>query len=423
MIRNVIVVNDHCVINGGQAKVAITSAVGLAHAGMNVVFFAGQGPIDPSLPKAGVRVVCLDQLDILSDPSRLKAMARGVWNTRAARALRTLLGEFDPADTIVHCHGFAKVLSASIGPVITGHPIPHVYTMHEYFLACPNGGFFHYPDNEICTRRALGPSCLTTNCDPRQAAHKAWRVARQMAVNGPGNLPKGLRHVIYISGTQRSVMEPYLAGGTNLHHIPNPVDVVRASPVNVADNDLFVFIGRLSPEKGAAMFAEAAALAGAKAVFVGDGEARKDILQSLPDAQITGWQTPAQVSDWISKARCVVFPSLWYECQPLVPYEALARGVPVITGQWGAASEAVTDMQDGILVERPTAADFAAALAVVDRETASRMGEAAMAAYWTNPLTVERHCDTLLSIYRGIDENRNAFEGNDGTRPSLSVGV
>ena len=83
----VVICADHAHVNGGQAKVALDSALGLAAAGARVIFFSACGPVDPRLAAAGVETVCLDQKDILANPSRLDAARQGIWNGAAAKAL------------------------------------------------------------------------------------------------------------------------------------------------------------------------------------------------------------------------------------------------------------------------------------------------------------------------------------------------
>ncbi|MEO7634404.1 MAG: glycosyltransferase, partial [Sphingomicrobium sp.] len=189
----VVVVSDHGSVNGGQAKVAIESALGLAARGLDVRFVAGCGPLDARLREAGIECDVVGDHDILSDPNRVRAATAGIWNRRAAEVLAQCLARCDLRSTVIHVHGWAKALSPSIGPVITSSRAAHVYTLHDYSLACPNGGFFDYQANEICTRRALGADCLTTNCDSRSVAHKAWRVARQATLWRAGRWPGALR--------------------------------------------------------------------------------------------------------------------------------------------------------------------------------------------------------------------------------------
>lgn len=386
-------------LNGGQAQVAIESACILAESGYEVLYFAACGPVDQRLKRDGIEVMCLDQHDILSDPNRHRAALRGLWNRKVATALHEVCAAADPTSTVLHCHGFAKALSPSIGPTLTHGPIRSVFTMHEFFLACPNGGFYDYQKDEICTRRALGVSCLTTNCDVRHIGHKGWRVARQMVVKKYAGMPSGLSDIIYISNLQKKIMSPYFGNKTRLHYVPNPMSS-SGSAVNASANSIFLFIGRLSPEKGACLFAEAARKAGVPAVFVGDGSEREAVLSINPDATVTGWLDREEVADWIGRARCVVFPSVWYETFGLVAYEALFRQVPVICGTWNAAAEAVEDCRNGLLFQTPDSdalAESITALKNPDHPVFSGITSSKFIA--TAPLD---HLARLVEVYEGL---------------------
>lgn len=378
-------------MTGGQAKVAIDSARLIAEAGIGVTFFAACGPVSPLLDHPGIEVICLNQHTILDDPDRLRAMRRGLWNQSALTALRGVIAAMDPSLCVLHCHGYAKALSPAIGRALAQGPMRSVFTMHEYFLACPNGGFFHYPRNEICTRRPLGLSCLATNCDSRHASHKAWRVLRSVLARGPGCLPGGLRDIIYISETQRRAMAPYLPSSARLHLVSNPVSA--EAPVAVRENHLLVFVGRLAPEKGGLTLAKAARRAGLPVLFVGDGPEADAIRAANPAARITGWVRPDEVQIHLSQARALVFPSLWYEGQPLVPIEALLRGIPVVCGSWSAAAEVVRDGENGLIYRNPTEDDLVAALARL--AGLGTFDSDALAA----AVSPQAHLQALLTIY------------------------
>jgi glycosyltransferase involved in cell wall biosynthesis len=398
-LKHVIMVNDHAYINGGQAKVAIESTLALRAAGVGVTFFSACGPVDERLAAAGVEIICLGQHDILDEPDRLLAARRGIWNTHAARRLVRVLSQHDPASTIVHCHGFAKALSPAIGPVITTGQLGHVYTMHEYFLACPNGGFFDYGQQALCTRRPLGKACLTTNCDARHRSHKAWRVLRQAVLWGPGNLPRRLSNIVYLSETQRRAMARYIPASTRLHHLPNPIAREEGKPrVSIEANDVFLFVGRLNPEKGGLLFARAAQQAGVRAVFVGDGPESKAIMEANRRAEITGWLAPREVDSWLTQARCLVFPSLWYECHPLAPLEALSRGVPVVCGSWTAAAENIASGKNGLILDSRRPEDWAAALKrLSDVEDARALGQRTYARGHSAP-SPDEHCSQFVEL-------------------------
>ncbi len=342
---------------------------------------------------------CLDQADIFSDTSRLRAATRGIWNSEAAARLAERIRRADPAASVVHCHGFAKLLSPAIGPVVTAPGVPHVYTMHEYFLACPNGAFFDFRRQEQCARTPLGLPCLTTNCDSRAAHHKVWRVARHAALALAGRMPRDLKDIVYISEAQLEVMRPYLPAEARLHPVANPIETVRREPVDVSRNGVFLFVGRLSREKGCVLLAKAAAVANVPVVFVGEGDARAEIEVANPAATITGWLDAAGVEAWFAKARCLAFPSLWREPFGLSILEAAARGVPTIAGGWGAPADLIASDATGLLVADASVGALSRALATATADKARVWGRNAYERYWANPHTDDRYLDSIVEVY------------------------
>ncbi len=87
----VILVLDWAYVNGGQAKVALDSAIALKARGHEPIVFAAVGPVDPALAAAGIEVHCLNQPELLADPNKAAAALRGIHNRQAARALHELL--------------------------------------------------------------------------------------------------------------------------------------------------------------------------------------------------------------------------------------------------------------------------------------------------------------------------------------------
>jgi glycosyltransferase involved in cell wall biosynthesis len=396
----VVILCDHGWVNGGQAKVAIDSALQLKARGIDVCFVAGRGPLDERLLDAGVECHVVGDHDILSDPSRLRAATSGIWNRGAARMVEQCLAERDPRSTVVHVHGWAKVLSPSIGPVVTKSQAAHVYTLHEYFLACPNGGFFDYQAGKICTRRAVGFDCLRTHCDSRSTAHKAWRVARHAVLRTAGAMPRQLREIIYLAPEQLAIMKPYIPAAARWHHLPNPVGPRPAERIPAENNDLVLFVGRLSREKGAHIAAAAARQSGVPIAFCGDGECRDEILRANPDAILPGWVRPDEVAMWMKKARCLVFPSLWYEGYPLVVADALRAGLPILVSGSSVAASSVSHGVTGLHVQAGDVGAWAEALQrLKNADVARSYSEAAFAA-GERLLDEARYTDRLIDIYR-----------------------
>lgn len=396
---DIVLIADHAQVNGGQAKVSIESAKGLAARGHRVVYFAAVGPADPGLAAAGVETVLLEQTDVTSTRSLTRFGVQWLWNTTAAQRLGEVLQTCDPSTTIVHVHAWAKALSPSIGAVLKRTSMPRIFTMHEYYIACPNGGFYDYPVAQPCHRKPMSAACVAHNCDSRNYMRKLMRVGRHFVMQQSGLLDS-LDHVITISHLQREVLQPYLPSGVCYHEIGNPIDVVPLGPKPEAPLGDFIFVGRISAEKGAKIFAEAARRAGKKAIFVGDGPAAAELQSAYPEAVLLGWKSPDEVKTLMRAARALVFPSVWYEGQPLTVLESLALGTPVIVSDVCAGREAVKDGVNGLWFKSADPDSLAGALVELsDDGVARKMAQAAYDLYWAAPLTLDRHLDALLALY------------------------
>ena len=398
----IVLVADHAYINGGQAKVVVESALGLAARGHAVTVFAAVGPADPRLAEAGVAVVLTGQTDVTRTTSLARFGVQWLWNRPAAVQLRDLLAGLDPRESVVHVHGWAKALSPAIGPVLRSCGLPVVFTMHEYYLACPNGGFYDYRAEAVCTRRPGSLSCIGRNCDSRGYARKLMRVGRHALMQETG-LPESPHAIITISRLQREAIAPYLPRDVPYIDVANPVDALPLGPKPAGPLGDFVFVGRISPEKGPLLFAEAARRAGVRAVFVGDGPQAAEIAARYPEAEMLGWKDPAEVKARMRAARALVFPSVWFEGQPLTVLESLAMGTPVIVSDVCAGREAVEDGVSGLWFRSGDADSLAAALhRLGDAATVRAMAAAAYDLFWADPLTLDRHLDGLEGVYAGV---------------------
>ena len=399
----IVICLDHAYVTGGQARVAFDSARGLKAAGHRPIVFAAAGPVARELDEAGIEVVCLGQSDLLGNPSRLAAAIQGIWNKAAVERLASLLATLDPTRTIVHVHGWAKALSPSIAAPIAASGLPAVYTIHEYFLFCPNGGFYNYQEQHVCGLTPLSAACWATHCDSRTYVRKLWRTARLSLATTLAKFPDVFSDYVTISGTQAAIVTPYLPAEAILHHVSNPIDAVDLGPKPAPAAGDILFLGRLSPEKGPFVFAEAARLAGLTPVFAGDGPLAGEIAARYPEARLLGWQDAAGVQAALRGARALVFPSLWFEGQPLTVLEAKALGTPVIVSDVCAGREEVEDGVTGLWFRSGDAADLARALRdITDDRQVEAMSAAAYAAYWAAPPTLDRHVAQVSAIYRAM---------------------
>jgi glycosyltransferase involved in cell wall biosynthesis len=402
---DVVILNDFARANGGSSQVAIADAIALAARKCRVTFLAGVGPVAPQLAASGVNVVLLDQDDILADSNRLRAAARGLWNGAAASKLGEVLARLDPARAVVHVHSLSKALSASVVRAASARSFRIVCTLHDYFTACPNGGFFDYQARTICTRRSMSASCVATHCDRRNYSHKLWRVARHWLGGTIGGLPGRIDGFLYATELSLAVLRPYLPPHAHFQRILNPIDVARAAPADPGAHDSFTAVGRIVPEKGFDLLARAARAAMVQVTIVGDGEQCAALQSTAPEIDITGWMSHAETIARLRRSRALVFPSLLYETQGLAVWEAASQGIPVIVADTCAAREGVEDGVTGLWFRGADVDSLAEKIRVLqDPETARRMGRAAYERFWRDPMTPEHRAASLLACYETVLE-------------------
>src|SRR5581483_2758581 len=381
------------------------SALGLAAREIDVTFFSSVGPVMPQLQDVPhLRVICLGQKEIGKNRNRLQAFVNGWRNARAMRALRELLATKSRENTIVHAHTWTMALSPFVPQVAVEMGFRLVVTLHDFFITCPNGGFFVHSKSEICRRVPLSLSCWGCNCDRRNFGHKLWRNARTLTQNRLLRLPEKVAAYIGVSAHSLNVMRPYLPPDTPVRVVRNPIDCPQEEPAAVEENRNFLFIGRFSPEKGVRLFAQAARAAGVPAVFIGDGALMPEVRRICPEARFTGWLNQEALRRELRSARALVFPPLWYETLGMVVVEAAAAGVPAIISDRCAATDYIFNNINGLYFAHGSAESLQRQMAALaaDRDLAAQLGRSAYELYWRNPWTAEHHVSELLEIYNLI---------------------
>lgn len=337
----VIIVNDFGYINGGASQVAIESALLMREKGHDVIFFTAVAPIDERLQDAGIKIVCIDQKECLHYKNKLTGAITGLWNWKAYKQLDRLLQQLDVNTSIVHVHVWIKALSSSIFAAIAKNQFKLVVTAHDYFLACPDGGFYNYPKQKICPYHALSRQCICTNCDKRNYAQKLYRVIRQIIQNHM--IRKNNVNVIFVSHFSENILGRQISYPYRGEVIINPVRAIgRTDKINKI-KDIYIYLGRLSPEKGADLFCEAIYRLGLQGVLIGDGDCRRQLehkYEKYNGLQFIGWLNHDEIGIYLQRGKALVVPSRLYETAVLTIPEAQTNyDIPVIVGDQCAGKE------------------------------------------------------------------------------------
>jgi glycosyltransferase involved in cell wall biosynthesis len=317
-----------------------------------------------------------------------------VWSRRAAAHVRQRAAEFRP--DVIHAHNLYPMLSPS---VLRGAGAPVVVTLHNYRLLCLPATFLR--DATTC-EDCLGKTPwrgVVHRCYRDSAAGSA-ALATSLAVHrGLGTFER----VGAFLAVSDFVRAKHIEAGFPAERIRVKPNFVTPLPRRTGAGDYFLFLGRLSPEKGLDRLVSVWRDVPARLVVVGDGPERGRLEAAASGAvEFHGAVAPEQVPGYLENARALVLPSICYEGAPRTVVEAFAAGVPVIANRKGALPTIVEEGDTGLLVDPGRPGDWpAAAAALLDDGTSRAMGEAAHRE-WQARFSPERGIEDLESAYRAV---------------------
>ena len=349
MLRNIIIINDFNYVQGGASKIAIDTARILNDTDLNIYFFSAVNKEEENIK--GIKYVSSNQNEALKEKNKFKGLVNGIYNFKAKKELKKLLRQLNNKETIIHVHGWTKALSSSVFDIAFKMNFRIVLTLHDYFTACPNGGYFNYKKNEICYYKPLSWKCIKCNCDSRNYFFKLYRIIRQFVQNKIVKLNDKLENVISISEFSEKILKNTLGKNTKITRIYNPIELNNEEFIESSNNEYFLYVGRIDKEKGVDLFCQAITELNKSGIVVGDGNEREKLQKEYPHIEFTGWKNKIEVKKYMKNARALIFPSRWYETAGLTVLEAQSIGLPCIVSKNTAASEFIEDKKNGFLFE------------------------------------------------------------------------
>ena len=401
-VDHVVIINDRSSSVGGASNLAVLSAGMLEQGGIGVTYFAGDRP---SNERPVADTINLGDMPLVQQ-GRLTAFASGIYNARAYETLRDLVRTRDTPSTLYHVHGWSKILSPSIFRALAPVRPRTILHAHDYFLACPNGGFANYRSHEVCRLRPMSLQCLTTQCDKRGYHEKIWRSARHLLREhfySTNDIPA---NIVIVHERMREYFSRAGLRPERIDTIRNPVRPFLADPAEPWRNRALFFIGRLEPEKGFDDAARAARLARATLHVIGDGAGRPVLEKLYPEVTLHGWQDRDQIRSIVGDARAVVVSSRVPEPFGLVALEAVSSGIPVVMPDSALLAREIASRGCGMAFRAGDIESFADALRIMatDDELVRKMSVRCLREASTMAHTEASWGDALMGLYERVLE-------------------
>jgi glycosyltransferase involved in cell wall biosynthesis len=357
------------------------------------------------LRSAGHEVELLSpEPDAGTTAGRVAVAASALWSRRAVAAVRAAQADFHP--DVLHVHNLFPMLS----PAVLRLGAPTVVTLHNYRMLCLPAVFLR--EGKVCE------DCLG-KMPWRGIVHRCYRDSFLGSATLAASLAlhRGARtfdRPVKFLAVSDFVRDKYIEAGWDPGRIGVQPNFVQSTRARVGPGSHFVFVGRLSPEKGLHRLLPLWGRVDAKLIVVGDGGERSRLERvATGDVEFWGTVDPSKVPGVLSDARALVLPSICYEGAPRTVVEAFACGVPVIANAMGALPSIVTAAA-GIIVD-PSEPDgwVHAAARLLDDDESIRLGAGALAE-WERRFSPDR-------ALRGLETAYQTARQTAGVRPASGL--
>ncbi len=273
-------------------------------------------------------------------------------NWPEVKKIKERINEFKP--DIIHIHN----MHYALGPLFILHiqkmKIPMLMTLHNFRLICPSATLFYDGNIYLNSINSDFPWDAVKKKVLENSYFKTFWTAFTYWIHRKRGTFNAISRFITLSEFSKSIF------AKSKLNVPLDKFVVKPNFVKVAEvtkeypSDYFVYVGRLSEEKGIIPLLHAWKATDHKIKIFGTGPLQKEvelIVSNSPNMQYMGFQDKQTLSNQIASASAVIVPSVCNESMPLAVLEAYALGTPVIASSIGILTEMVVPLYTGLLFD------------------------------------------------------------------------
>lgn len=352
----VLVVNKFFFLKGGAETVFFQEREMLMERGFSVIDFS---MVHNDNLVSDYSASFVDNVDYHANAtllSALKTAIRFVHNTEACEKLSELIATEQP--DIVHFHNIYHQLTPSIIKVAKQAGCKTVLTAHDTKIACPS--YTMYRDGHTCEACLQGSvfNALRYRCQQGSLFKSGLLVVEALYQSLAQNY-QSLDVIVSPSQFLANIIRRKLPNN-RIEVIVNGIDE-NADQQDVADHRYFLYLGRLSQEKGVATMVAAYELSNQSIPLkiAGTGPLADSLSGKQSKVEWLGFKTGQALHLLIKQASAVIVPSECYENCSMSVLEAMSYGKPIIGANIGGIPEQVRDGKEGRLFESGNAHDLA----------------------------------------------------------------
>lgn len=352
----ILMVHKFYYVEGGAERYMFNLSELLQRSGHQVIPFAMHHPRNLETPFSKYFVDYFEpdkELASLGPVNGAKAAARVIYNNQAMSLAEQLIDDQKP--DLAHVHGVYHHLSPSVLISLKKKNLPVIFTLHEYKILCPSYLFLD------------GQGKVCELCEGKKFWHAPVKKCFRNSL--PASLLVGVESYVHrLLRTYKNKVDLYLSPSKFLQGkmiqygfpeekvewLPYTIPIDLYEP-NYSHEEYFVYVGRLSHEKGIAELVQAMKrVPRLQLKVVGTGRLQASLQafidrEGLKNVELVGYKSGQELQEIVKKAMFVAVPSVVYDNSPLSIYEAFAHGKPVVGASIGGIPELIDEGADGFL--------------------------------------------------------------------------
>lgn len=241
-----------------------------------------------------------------------------LWNYQTQKEVESIIENEKP--DIAHIHNVFPIISPTVYYTLAKHKIKIIQHIHNYRFLCPKGNLFRKGKIcELCIKNKFAFHALIYKCY-HDSFLASFFITLSFYICKITNIHSKITLYIFPSYFTQKYYKKYLNTPKNKStYLPYFVDI-KPMQRKVKKQNYFLFVGRLSEEKGIIQLLEYFKNKLDKQLkIIGNGPLWKQIQQykRYKNIHILGSRSYKKTIEFINKASNVVISSRWYEVLPL----------------------------------------------------------------------------------------------------------
>ena len=379
------------------------------------------------LHRGGEDSVLLQEYDLLASAHEVKTIIyknrsglRGalqflfsIYNFHIATNIRNEIKLYKP--DVVHFHNWHFATGPAAIRAAQRENVPIIMTLHNFRLLCPSatlllGGkiFTDSLHSSFPWKAVFGRVYRMSYLQTFWLAFVVWYHKKI------GTWGMVTRYIVLTQFAKELFSSSTLGLDENYFSV-KPNFVEKSVNEYVKREDHFLYVGRLSLEKGIMLLIDVFRNTESILYIAGDGPLQNElskIVSEMPNIKLLGNLSKEEVRAEMQRCTALIFPSLWFEGMPMTIIEAFAVGTPIIASNLGAMSSMITHDKNGLHFDPNDLKDLDRQIFKWNNLSVSQKhvySEYAEAAFYDN-YTSKSNLDQLVDIYVGAKSKKMSID-------------